>query len=149
MILHVFCGGWLMPEKMDQAYPNKSACGKGIPEKMIKTCTVQAVQPPLISQCAWLLSSYKQIRKFTTNLHDKHSLWKIREQIQSQLCIPSIVLCHTCCLKYPNTTNLKKTRNWNYQTFCTFWKNIWPLIQYVRIYIYICICIYICIYIYM
>jgi len=41
-----------MLEKMDQAYPNKSACGKGIPEKMIKTCTVQAVQPPLISQCA-------------------------------------------------------------------------------------------------
>ena len=57
----LFCGGWLMLEKLDQAYPKKSACGKGIPEKMIITCTAQAVQPPLISQCAWLLSSYNKL----------------------------------------------------------------------------------------
>ena len=125
-------------ERIDQAYPKKSACGKGIPEKMIITCTSCSTTTD-IPMCLPYLHTNRLANSQWISM--KNILGNIREQIQSQICVPSIVLCHTCCLKYPNTTNLKKKpRKWNYQTLCTFWKKyeLSSTMHVYTVYIYIC-----------
>lgn len=123
-------------EKIEQTYPKKVPVGRNS-WKMIITCTSCSTTTD-IPMCLIFIQTDWQIHNESPW---KNILWNIREQIQSQLCIPSIVLCHTCCLKYPNTTNQKKkARHWNDQTFCTFWKKSMtshPICTYIYIYMYI------------